>query len=200
MKLLKISGTVLLVLVVLVVVLGLVSPRSYEVERSVIINAPKHVVFEHVKYWKNWQDWSPWAAQDSSMQVTVEGIDGEAGSKYVWNGDPDLTGKGEMTNTGVTENQEMTFDLHFMEPWESHSQGFVRLSDANGGTQVTWGFYGDYPFPLNIMLLFANMDKMIGPDFEHGLELLKRNVEQEWQNMQNMKNEQPQGAQSYTAK
>ena len=186
MKILKIIGIILLVLVLVVVVLGLFAPKTYSVERTVVIDAPKDLVFRHIKYWKNWQEWSPWAAQDTSMKVTVEGQDGQPGSKYVWSGDPDITGTGEMTNTGITENEEITYDLHFMEPWESHSQGYVRLSEVDDSTQVAWGFYGEYPFPWNIMLLFTSMDKMIGPDFERGLDSLKAMVEEKQQKMQGM--------------
>lgn len=31
---------------------------------------------------------------------------------------------------------------------------------------------------MSIMMLFMNMDKMVGKDFEHGLENLRHNLEQ----------------------
>jgi len=186
MKVLKIIGIIILALVLIVVVLGLIAPQSYHVERSIVINAPKDVVFRQVVYWRNFAEWSPWAEQDSTMTVTIEGVDGQEGSKYIWQGDPKITGSGEMTNTGVTPNEEITYDLHFITPWESYSQGYVRVSDVDDGVKASWGFSGDYPFPWNIMLLFMPMDKMIGPDFERGLASLKQISEAKAEKLKNM--------------
>ena len=180
MKFLKIFGIVILVIIVLIVILGFIAPKSYHVERTVLINAPQTMVFNHVKYWRNWQAWSPWAEQDSTMQITVEGTDGEVGSMYKWVGDPDLTGKGQMTNTGLKKGEEIAYHLHFMEPWESESDGYVRLKESEtGAVEVAWGFQGEMPFPWNIFMLFSSMDAMIGPDFDRGLALLKDVVEKE---------------------
>ena len=173
MKVLKILGIIVLVIVVLVAVLALIAPKSYHVERTIVINAPTEVVFRQIQFWRNWSAWSPWAEMDSTMTVTVEGIDGQPGSKYIWEGDPKITGQGEMTNTGITQNEEILYHLHFILPWESESDGWMRLSDAASGVQAAWGFSGKYPMPMNIMLLFMNMEKMMAPDFDRGLELLK---------------------------
>lgn len=178
-KALKIIGIVILILVVIFVVLGLVAPKEYKVERTVLINAPKEVVFAHVQYWKNWMAWSPWAEMDSAMTSTYEGTDGETGAVYKWVGDPKKTGKGEMINTGVKSNEEIAYHLKFIEPWASESEGYMRVSDAEGGTQAAWGMYGKNPFPWNVFGLFMNMEKMIAPDFDKGLNNLKGICEKE---------------------
>jgi len=179
MKALKIIAFVVLVLFVAVAALGLLAPKQFAVERSIVIEAPREVVFEHVKYWRNWSAWSPWTERDSTMSVSVEGTDGEIGSKYVWSGDPKVTGQGEMTNTGVSENQMIDFHIQFIEPWPSHSDGSIRLAGTEQGTVVKWEFHGENPFPWNIIMLFMSMDKMVGPDYERGLSLLKAIVEGE---------------------
>ena len=80
MKVVKIIGLVLLVLVIVFLILGIVVPGDYLVEREITIDAPPELVFQHVKYWKNWHEWSPWAERDSTMEVTVEGEDGKTRS------------------------------------------------------------------------------------------------------------------------
>ena len=178
MKVLKIAGIVLLGIIAIVVLLGLVAPAEYHAERSILIDAPKELVYTHVRYWRNWQAWSPWAEQDSSMTVTISGVDGEIGSVYHWQGDPDITGLGEMTNTGFTPDTEVLYDLYFMEPMESSSTGYVRLRDAGENkTEVAWGFSGEMAFPWNVMLLFYSMDDMMQKDFDRGLSLLKAKTE-----------------------
>lgn len=81
-----------------------------------------------------------------------------------------------MTNTGTTEGEELSYHTHFLEPWESETDGYIRLLKVAGGTEVKWGFSGEVK---GIASLFINMDKMIGPDFEAGLKLLKVQAEKE---------------------
>lgn len=179
MKVLKIISIIILGLIAIEVIAGLLAPKKCHVERTVVINAPRALVFTHVNYWKNWQDWSPWAERDSTMLATVEGPDGQKESICKWVGDPKLTGSGEMISTGVIENKELKYHLHFSEHIESESEGYVKLADVDDGIQVTWAFYGETPFPRNVMMLLIDMDGMVGPDFERGLALLKDIVEKE---------------------
>lgn len=179
MKTLKISAIVLVILIVLIVILGVFAPKEYFVERSVFIQAPKEVVFTHAQFWKNWQAWSPWAKDDPTMQVSYEGVDGTKDSKYLWTGEK--AGKGEMINTGVVPNSRINYHLHFLEPWESESEGYLRVEDAENGTRTSWAFYGQNQFPWNVVSLFMSMDDMIGKDFERGLASLKELAEQDYQ-------------------
>lgn len=179
MKILKIVGFVILGLIILIVAVGLIAPKKYEVERSVLIDAPRDIIYMHVQYWSSWQAWSPWAEMDSSMVVTIEGEDGLKDAKYIWKGDPKLTGEGEMINTGMVQNESFDFHLHFIKPWESHSDGYFRLSEEDGKTRVAWGMYGGMPFPWNIMMLFQSMDSMMDKDFTRGLAKLKTVVDEE---------------------
>lgn len=57
------------------------------------------------------------------------------------------------------------------------SQGFFDLEETNGKTKVTWGFYGTHKVPVNVMMLFFNMDKAVGKYFEEGLSDLKIELE-----------------------
>ncbi|MBN1541809.1 SRPBCC family protein [candidate division KSB1 bacterium] len=180
MKILKIIGIVLLVLIALFVVLGIVAPKHYSVERDTVIAAPQELVFKHIQYWRNWSGWSPWAERDSAMVVTIEGADGQEGALYQWVGDTKITGSGVMVNTGVVSNERLDFHLKFIEPYTSESEGYLLVEKAGGdSSRVTWGMKGTYGFAESVMMLFMNMDKMLGPDFDHGLMLLKEKAETE---------------------
>ncbi|MND43993.1 hypothetical protein D3C80_348190 [compost metagenome] len=54
---------------------------------------------------------------------------------------------------------------------------FTTMPISNNETKVTWGMSSKMNYPLNIILLFMNMDKMLGKDVEGSLELLKQNLE-----------------------
>jgi len=179
MKALKIIGIILLVIIVLIVILGLVAPKEYLVERTILINAPQALVFDQVKYFKNQNKWSPWKELDPAMTTSIEGKDGEVGAVYKWTGDLKKSGIGEMINTGIKEGEETTYHLKFIEPMASEADGYTRLTLEEGGVKVAWGFTGKSPFPWNVMTLFMNMDKMLGKDFERGLQILKDLCEKE---------------------
>ncbi|MCB9255698.1 MAG: GyrI-like domain-containing protein [Chitinophagales bacterium] len=143
--------------------------KDYQVERSILIDAPKDLVWEQIKYFHNWQSWSPWYAKDSTMIWTFEGNDGDLESSYSWTSED--SGSGSMLNTGVVEGEELLYQVQFFKPFKSQSDGYLKLKDVNGSTEVVWGFTGTNK---GIFALFFNMDKMVGPDFEAGLELLKQ--------------------------
>ena len=177
MKALKIAGIILLSLAVLVLLLGLIVPKSYRVERTAVVNAPAKLVFRHVQYWKNWQAWLPWAGMDSTMKVSLEGLDGTKGSMFKWTGAK--TGEGIITNAGVKPGETLYYQMLFIKPWKSEADGFVGVVPSDSGTAVTWGFTGRSPYPWNVLTLFMDMDKALGGDFEKGLGLLKSLCEEE---------------------
>jgi hypothetical protein len=46
-------------------------------------------------------------------------------------------------------------------------------------TKVKWGFIGNMKYPMNLMLLFMNMEKMVGNDLNIGLTNLKGVLEKQ---------------------
>lgn len=163
---------IVLVLVVLVIILALIAPKSYNVNRSIVINKPLPHVFSYLKYLKNQDNWSPWAEKDPNMKKTFTGTDGEIGFVSSWIGNKDV-GEGEQEITGIEENKVINSQLRFLKPFKSTSDAYLTVDKDGENTKVTWGFAGKNKFPMSIMMLFMNMDKMIGKDFEYGLNKLK---------------------------
>ena len=56
---------------IVLVVLGLIAPSDYHIERTTVINAPKELVFPHVRYWTKWRAWSPWAERDPTPRASI---------------------------------------------------------------------------------------------------------------------------------
>jgi len=78
-----------------------------------------------------------------------------------------------MAITGITEFEKVESDLHFLEPFEAKNKTVFLMTPEGNGHKVTWMMSGENSFPMNIFSVFMNMDKMIGPDFEKGLLVLK---------------------------
>ena len=167
---------VLLAIVALFVILGLIAPKNYEVNREIVINKPLAEVFTYLKSLKNQDNWSPWAAKDPNMKKTFTGKDGEVGCVSAWEGNKDV-GSGEQELMNIIENVVIESQLRFLKPFKSTSDAYLKVNKVENGTKVIWGFTGINKFPISIMMLFMNMDKTVGKDFEEGLDKLKKILE-----------------------
>lgn len=176
MKFLKGLLIVVLILAAVVTVLGMVMPKEYTVERTAVIEACPGAVQSVLTDFQKWESWSPWAERDSSIQSTYEGEPGTVGYKQSWTGDPQLSGKGNMELTAISDTA-ITYQLNFTEPFESSSNGYFKMKEVDGGVEITWGDHGDMSFPMNVIAgLFMDFDEMIGNDFEKGLSNLQEEL------------------------
>ena len=64
-----------------------------------------------------------------------------------------------------------------LKPFEAHNKVIFTLNAVGETTSVTWGMNGTQNLLVKIMGTFFNMDKMMGKDFEVGLEKLKTAAE-----------------------
>lgn len=113
------------------------------------------------------------------MEKTFLGIDGEIGCISAWKGNKDV-GEGEHEITNIVENKVIESQLRFLKPFKSTSDAYLKVKeDVGNGTLVIWGFKGKNKFPMSIFMLFMNMDKTVGKDFEHGLNKLKTGLEKQ---------------------
>jgi hypothetical protein len=53
----------------------------------------------------------------------------------------------------------------------------ITESVSDNQTKVKWGFSGEMKYPMNLMLLFMNMEEMVGKDLATGLQNLKTKLE-----------------------
>ncbi len=172
MKLLKTLLYIGLALVLLILGLGFFAKRNYHIERNLEIRAPKTLVHEQVRLFKNFKVWSPWNELDPNMQSSIMGTDGEPGAVYQWSGNDDV-GAGSQTIRKVTPDR-IDLDLAFTEPFESKSPVFFHLEEKGANTKVSWGFDVHFPFPINVWAMFTNVDKALGKDYERGLVNLQK--------------------------
>jgi hypothetical protein len=153
--------------------------NEFGTERSVVINESKQEVFNYIRYLRNQDFYSVWTELDPEMNREYTGRDGTVGFVSAWDGNDDV-GKGEQEIVGITEGERIDFELRFQEPFESKADAyFITESSDTNQTRVTWGFKSSMPRPMNLMLLFMDMEQMIGDDYETGLANLKEILEAE---------------------
>jgi uncharacterized protein YndB with AHSA1/START domain len=178
MKALKKILLVIVVLVAIVLIVAAVTKKRYAVEREIVINKPKQEVFDYIKFLKNQDNYSKWAMMDPAMKKTYTGTDGTVGFVSAWDSDKKDVGKGEQEIKKIAEGERVDFELRFIKPFESTEQAYMQTQAVSPTeTKVKWGFDGHMNYPMNLMLLFMDFEKMIGDDLQTGLKNLKSNLE-----------------------
>jgi hypothetical protein len=177
-KLLKITGLVILSIFVLALLVAAFVRKEYSVEREAVLNRPKQVVFDYVRFLKNQNQFSVWAKIDPGMKTEFRGTDGTVGFVSAWDSDNKHAGRGEQEITGIDEGKRIDYVIRFYEPMKSTDNAFMSFENVNDSvTNVKWGFYGKLKYPMNLSLLFMDMDAMLGKDLEGGLSNLKTLLE-----------------------
>ena len=172
MKALKIIGIVLASIIALVLIVALFVPKKFTYEKTIAINAPIDSVWSNTATLAAMDKWSPWNDHDPNMKKEYSGVDGTIGAKQSWDGK--VVGIGSQTITSVQKPTLFETSLDFMTPHESHGKGYVKLVADGKTTKATWGMSGGMPYPFNIMILFMNMEKQMGKDWDLGLSRLKK--------------------------
>jgi hypothetical protein len=169
--LIKILIALGLIVVVFFIVVSL-QPSAYTVTRTATIAAPPSAVYPLIDDFHNWNAWSPWAKLDPAMKQVWSGAPAGVGAIYTWSGN-DKAGEGRMTISENQPEEHVGIALEFTRPYVSSSRIDFTIGRQAAGSTVNWTMTGQNGFMLKAVSLFANMDKMVGPDFEKGLAQLK---------------------------
>ena len=172
----------LLIVIAIVALLAYASsrPDTFRYERSIRIGAPIVQVAELIDDFHEWSKWSPWEHMDPAMQRTYSGAAAGVGAVYEWIGNKKV-GTGRMEITEMRSGSErglITIKLDFFKPFKASNTAEFLMTPTESGTDLVWAMFGPSPFMSKVMGVFMDMDKMIGKDFEAGLQALKKNAEQ----------------------
>lgn len=150
-------------------------PKTAHVERSIVIDAPPTTIFTVLNGFRQFERWSPWAGIDPDAKTTFEGPDFGVGAKMSWSGN-DAVGTGSQEILESTPPTSIRLRLTFGDfAGTFHSR--YALEPADGGTRVNWSFDADYGGSLMGRWFGLLSERMVGPDYEAGLQRLKAFVE-----------------------
>jgi len=175
MNILKKVGLALLALFGLVVVVGLVLPKTAHVERSIVIDAPRSTVFTVLNGFGQFDKWSPWADIDPDATTTLEGPAMGAGAKMSWAGNAEV-GSGSQEIIESSPYGSIKVRLGFGD-FPGDFVATYTLAPEGAGAKVTWGFDANYGDSIMGRYFGLLSEGMLGPDYEKGLARLKTLVE-----------------------
>ncbi len=165
------AGLVALTIVV-VLILAAMKPDEFRVERSATINASADKIFPLINDLHAFGTWSPYEKMDPNMVRRYEGPSSDVGAVYGWSGNGNA-GEGQMEIAESVPDEKVLMKLDFSKPFEAHNMVNFSLAPDGDATKVTWTMYGPVTFLPKIMHVIFDMDKMVGGQFEEGLQNLK---------------------------
>jgi effector-binding domain-containing protein/uncharacterized protein YndB with AHSA1/START domain len=166
-----------LALLFLLVLVSVFLPSEGMVTRSRKIQAPPSRVFYLINNLRTWNKWSPWNRLDTAMDKTYSGPESGEGASYTWKSTHRNVGTGSMKIVSSVPYDSLLMLVSFGEMGTSRVT--FTLREEAGGCVVSWimrsraeqvGWWRKIPSKY----FFLFMDKMIGPDFEQGLESLEK--------------------------
>ncbi len=151
-------------------------PDEFRVERRLRVAAPADKVWPLVSELRAFNRWNPYERKDPLIKGAYSGAASGVGSRYDW--DSQEVGSGSLEITGQQPGRAVQMKLDFVKPFEAHNQAeFALQPTADGATEVRWTMHGPANFISKLMGVFINMDKMVGRDFEDGLQNLRQLAE-----------------------
>ena len=173
MKILKILGGILLILIALYLVLCVAGPKRFDVVAVREMDVPAMAAYSQVINLKNWEAWGPWLKEDPDMIITYgESVSGP-GASYSWKSE--IVGNGKLTvlkaEPGKSIRNELLFEGFAGGP--AFGKWTFEPLETGSGSRVSWGLEDgqDSPFFMRgfLLLVEGNARKM----FEEGLESLE---------------------------
>ena len=150
--------------------------NTYTVQRTVTIDAPPSRIYDEVADFHNWPHWSPWEDLDPDMHRSHSGAESGTGAVYAWSGNR-KAGQGRMEIVDASPSSRVQIDLVFEKPWKARNDTVFTIEPAGSGSRVTWTMTGKKTLMTRVMGVVMSMDKMIGRDFDKGLQRMKATVE-----------------------
>ncbi|MDH4471281.1 MAG: SRPBCC family protein [Fluviicola sp.] len=168
----------LLGLIILVLIIAAFTKKDYSVERTIVVDKSNEETFAFLKSLRNQDRFSKWASLDPNMKKEYIGTDGTVGFISKWESDHKQVGHGEQEIKKLIEGQRIESELRFLKPFPGIAHAYMTTTALSANeTTVVWGFNSRMNYPMNILLLVVNMEKMIGNDFTIGLTNMKKLVE-----------------------
>jgi len=175
MKVLKILGVIIGILLLAYLVLYMAGPDKVHVERSLTIDASAEELYNELNKFDTYNEWSSWYEKDPNADYSIEGPASGVGAKFSWVSEKPDVGSGSMTIDSVDQNSMILYRMQFGFPGEQYAR-FI-FEEEGDGTLVTWTYEEEPISFVKAMYVFMDMEEMLGPDYEKGLSNLKSYME-----------------------
>lgn len=159
-------------LIVTLLLVAALMPKSYHVEKSIVVKKPAAEVQGKITDLNAYAAWNPWQKMEPNSTRNISGTPGVPGHRYEWQGKK--IGTGSLTLKAV-DDKHVHIDLQFLKPWKTLAKDnwvFEPWGDGSE-TKVTWQNSGELPWPM-ARLMGPMINKNLSHQFGIGLDNLKQ--------------------------
>lgn len=175
MKILKGILYVILAIILLIVLIGFVLPKRYEVSQSITVKKSPEVVYYHSMNLDERGNWDPWIAEEPEAQIKTDMTEEGVGSTWQWKGEK--IGSGKITIDEVDIHERIQSTLQFFEPDTSSAQVEWIFEPSEQGTHIFWSMSGEWSnIPERWIGLIIKSS--IRESFQKGLQNYKQYLEE----------------------
>ncbi len=172
MKIVKFLVMGFVVVIAVYVVMCILGPKSFQTEKSIVVNASPQTVFALTSDFNKWSKWSPWQQKDAQMKNMISGNPGEIGHKMIW--ESESQGSGEQEIVEVKLDEMIKTKLSFKD-WDEVSYASFFITPQGESTKVSWTMEGsEIPFMMRGMMVAFNAMGTLEEDYEQGLSSIKK--------------------------
>ena len=169
---------VIAALIVAVLIFAATRPNSFQVERSITINASPERIFSLVNDLRAWERWAPEDRKDPAMKTTFSDPASGTGASSDW----DSTGRGGKGRMQIVESispSKVSVKVDFVRPFEAHNLNQLSLVPDGSQTRVTWSINASQLYAMKLMGIFMSMEGVFGTHIQSGLNNLKALAEKQ---------------------
>lgn len=147
-------------------------PDTFSFQRMKHIAAPAERVYPLIANLQAMNTWNPFVQADPAIMVTYSGPESGTGAAHTWRGNSRV-GEGRISVIDAVAPGRIVMRLEMVKPMKADNTVQFTLAASGTGTNVSWMMSGRQPFMAKLMTVFIDCDKMVGAQFEKGLDDLK---------------------------
>ncbi|WP_295649821.1 SRPBCC family protein [uncultured Mucilaginibacter sp.] len=169
---------IILAIIAIPFVMAIFIPADFTIAKEVIVHQPNQQVYDYLKTIKNQDYYNKWVMTDPAMTKQFKGTDGTVGFVYAWQSENKQVGHGEQEIIKLIDGEQIDNEIRFLKPWNGTSYATFKTEAINPTeTAVKWSFSGHKKYPMKVMHVLFNLDKMLGKDMQTSLDNLKTLLE-----------------------
>ncbi len=157
----------------LLIVVGVVLPRTHRIEVTTEIDASAATVFALINDFRRFSAWAPSVHSDPDARISYSGPLRGEGAIMAWEGA--VIGVGAQLITQSHPYESVSISINPGDPGEAHS--WFQLRRGTGTTVVTWGLEVDYGLNIVARYFASMLGTVVARDYQAGLEALRELAE-----------------------
>lgn len=160
-------------LLILFLLLTLLAPGRFVVERKAELNGSPQQILQILADFNRYTEWNPWMTRDETVQIGISGSAATVGHSLTWKGKK--SGAGEIVLQSANDSA-IHWLILYTKPWKMQGEDRLQLrSTGPNQTEISWQHRGQLPWPF-ARLMGGFVRRSLGYQFESAFENLKRLV------------------------